>query len=161
MLTIKYNYLKQNLLKREGLIKTLETKEVKMTCAVQNSRNTDEVEKRARRNLHVFGERNKERQRLLRWYYQQLQQFTPKSVSSSVNVMSPSSCPSFSSSYPATICSSPPPSVTSVQQQDSPLSVSDLVNVGLENILDVYRDEADSPSGQLSFSASGINLKAD
>ncbi|XP_035515045.1 uncharacterized protein LOC118326203 isoform X2 [Morone saxatilis] len=101
--------------------------------------NCGEVERQREKDLQKVDERDKERERHLRWYHQQLQQFMPSSASSSDHPFSSSTCPSFSSCNQASLSSSVSPSFSSSLQHCSHLSVSPLMCHGLEDILDVYR----------------------
>ncbi|XP_037634324.1 kinesin-like protein KIF24 [Sebastes umbrosus] len=123
---------------------------------VESSRDTcSEVERLRERDLQTVDEGDKERERHLRQYHQQLQQFMPSSASSSVHLFSPSTCPSFSSSNQASLSSSVSPSSRSSLQRSSPISVSALMYHGLEEVLDAYRARvevrADGDRGQMKL----------
>lgn len=146
----------QNTLKegREG-----ERRWIDQRRQVESSRDTcSEVERLRERDLQNVDEKDKERERHLRQYHQQLQQFMPSSASSSVN-LSPSTCPSFSSSNQASLSSTLSPSSCSSLQHSSHISLSALVYNGLEEVLDAYRARvevrADGNREQLSFVPSG------
>ncbi|KAA8592197.1 hypothetical protein FQN60_017652 [Etheostoma spectabile] len=115
-----------------------------------------EVERLRERELQKVEERHTERERHLRQYHKQLQQFMPSSVSSSVHLFSPSTCTS--SSNQASVCSSVSPSFCSLQQS-SRFSDSALIYHGLDKVLDAYRARVevrtDGNSGQSSFFPSG------
>ncbi|XP_045889775.1 uncharacterized protein LOC123959647 [Micropterus dolomieu] len=124
---------------------------------VESSRDTcSKVERLRETDLQMCDEKDKEKH--LRQYHQQLQQFMPSSVSSSVHLFSPST-PSFSSSNQASLPSSASPSSCSSLQHSSCLSVSAFMHHGLEEVLDAYRARvevrADGNRGQLSFFPSG------
>ncbi|XP_040011667.1 uncharacterized protein LOC120805479 isoform X2 [Xiphias gladius] len=108
-------------------------------------------------------ERDKERQRHLRRYHKQLQQFMPSSVSSSVSLFSSSTCPSISSSNQASLSSSVSPSSCSSLRHSSHLPASARTYHGLEEVLDAYRAgvdvRADCNRGQLPFPSGEISLK--
>ncbi|XP_028433888.1 uncharacterized protein LOC114555584 isoform X2 [Perca flavescens] len=119
---------------------------------VESSRVTySEVERLRERELQKDDERDTERERHLRQYHQQLQQFMPSSVSSSVHLFSPSTC--MSSSNQASLSSSVSPSFCSSLQHSS------LMYHGLEEVLDTYRARVevstDGNRGQSSFFPSG------
>ncbi|XP_019956348.2 kinesin-like protein KIF24 isoform X2 [Paralichthys olivaceus] len=109
-----------------------------------------EVEKLRGRDLHMFDEKDKERQRHLRMYHQQLQQFTSSSPSSSVNLLSPSTFSSSLHSSVSPLSSSPLP-------QDSHLSASALT---YQDVEDVYRAgvqiRADANRGRRPFPSGEI-----
>ncbi|XP_040897283.1 uncharacterized protein LOC121184013 [Toxotes jaculatrix] len=133
---------------------------------VENSRDMcSEAEMLRERDLQKVDERDKERQRHLRLYHQQLQQFIPSSASSSVNLFSPSTSPSFSSSNQASLSSSVSPSSNSPLRHSSHLSASALTYRGLEEVLDAYRAgvmvRADGNRGQLPFPSGEIRLQTE
>ncbi|XP_076586662.1 kinesin-like protein KIF24 [Chaetodon auriga] len=112
---------------------------------VESSRDTcTEVERLRERHLQKTDERDEERERHLRQYHQQLQQFMPSSASSSDHLFPASTCLSFSSSNRASFSSSAPPSSCSSLQHSS------LTYDGLEGL---YR--ARVIRGQLSSLPSG------
>ncbi|KAL7391679.1 hypothetical protein ABVT39_012883 [Epinephelus coioides] len=122
---------------------------------VESSSNTwTEVREK---DLPKANEKDKERERHLRWYHQQLQQSMPSPDSSSVNLFSPSTC--LSSSNQASLSSSVSPSSSSPFQHSSNLSVSALTSHGLTEVLDAYRARvevrAEGNRGQLSVFPSG------
>lgn len=121
---------------------------------VENSRGTrDEVERLRERYLQRVDERDKERERHLKQYHQQLQQFMPSSASLSDHLFPLSTCPSFSSSNQVS------PSSSFSPQQSSHISLSALTYHDLEKELDAYRARVevrtDDNSGQLSSLPSG------
>lgn len=127
---------------------------------VESNRDTcSEVEGLRETDFQKVNKKDKERERHLRQYHQQLQQFMPSSASSSVHLFSPSTCPSFSSSNQAFLSSSVSPSSCPSLRHSSRLSVSALKYHGLEEVLDAYRTRveirADGNRGQLSFVPSG------
>lgn len=107
-----------------------------------------EIERRRDRYLQRVDERDKEKERHLKQYHQQLQQFMPSSASLSDHLFIPSTCPSFSASSQVSLSSS------FIPQQSSHFSVSDL-----EKELDTHRARgearADDNSGPLSFLSNG------
>ncbi|XP_018523899.1 uncharacterized protein LOC108878082 isoform X2 [Lates calcarifer] len=126
---------------------------------VESSRATSsEVERLMERDLQRADERDEERQKHLRWYHQQLQQFMPSSASSSVSLFSPSTCPSLSSSNQASLSSFLSPSSYS-----SHLSASVLMYHGLEEVLDAYRAgvEVRANRGQLLFPSGESGLQTE
>ncbi|XP_049907216.1 uncharacterized protein LOC126394445 [Epinephelus moara] len=134
-----------------------ERRPIEQRRQVESSRNTwTEVREK---DLPKANEKDKERERHLRWYHQQLQQSMPSPDSSSVNLFSPSTCLSFSSSNQASLSSSVSPSSSSPFQHSSNLSVSALTSHGLTEILDAYRARvevrAEGNRGQLSVFPSG------
>ncbi|XP_077942710.1 uncharacterized protein LOC120830537 isoform X2 [Gasterosteus aculeatus] len=94
---------------------------------------------------------SKERERHLRQYHQQLQQFIPSSASSSIHLLSPSTCPSFSSSNQDSLSSSK--SSCSPLQQSSRLSVFDLVYHDIDEVS--LRGESGCNNQVSSFFPSG------
>ncbi|XP_044053578.1 uncharacterized protein LOC122876847 isoform X2 [Siniperca chuatsi] len=138
-----------------------ERRRIEQRSQVESSRDTcSKVERLRGKDLQKIDEKDKERERHLRQYHQQLQQFAYSSASSSVHLFSPSTCPSFSSSNEASLSSSVSPiSCSSFRQNSSHLSVSALLYHGLEEVLDAYRARvevrADGNRGQLSFFPSG------
>ncbi|XP_026177697.1 kinesin-like protein KIF24 isoform X2 [Mastacembelus armatus] len=148
---------------QRGIFKGLREGERWMEEQRQLESNIDqcsEVGRPRQRDLQTVDVKNKERERHLRWYHQQLQQFIPSAVSSSVRT-----CPSFSSSNQASLSSSVSPSSCSSLQHSSRLSVSALMYNGLEEVLDAYRakvqDRYDDIRGQLSFPSDEICLQAE
>lgn len=132
--------------KREGWMGQRDHREkIRGTCC--------EVERQKDRYLQKVDERDKERERHLKQYHQQLQQFVPSSASLSDHLFSPSTCPSFSASSQISLSSSFLP------QQSSYISVSALVSHDLEKELEMHRARgearADDNSGQLSFLSNG------
>ncbi|XP_070819959.1 kinesin-like protein KIF24 [Chaetodon trifascialis] len=113
---------------------------------VESSRDMcTEVERLRERHLQKTDERDEERERHLRQYHQQLQQFMPSSASSSDHLFSPSTCLSFSSSNQASFSSSAPPSSCS-SLQHSPLKYD-----GLEELYRArVKIRTDGNRGQLS-----------
>ncbi|CAI5650192.1 unnamed protein product [Oreochromis niloticus] len=89
----------------------------------ENGDATSKGEGIMQRELPKANERDKERERHLRWYHKQLQQFMPSSASLSSQLSSPSIYPSPSSS---------------TQHSVSHLSISSHANQGLEQVLDGY-----------------------
>ncbi|XP_034396741.1 uncharacterized protein LOC117735931 [Cyclopterus lumpus] len=116
---------------------------------------SSEVERLHKRDIQKDDERNKERERHLRQYHQQLQQCMPSSASSSVHLFSPSTCPSFSSSNQASLSSSVSPSSCSSLKNTSRFSVSECMQHGLGEMLDACRARvevrADCITKKLSF----------
>lgn len=112
-----------------------------------------EAERGRDRYLQKADEKDNERERHLKQYHQQLQQFMPSSASLSDHLFSPSTCPSSSASSQASLSSSFTP------RQSSHISVSALVSHDLEKELDTHRARgearADDDSGQLSFLFNG------
>ncbi|XP_031712448.1 uncharacterized protein LOC116388580 isoform X1 [Anarrhichthys ocellatus] len=123
---------------------------------VESRDTSSEVERLREGGIQKGNERNKEKERHLRQYHQQLQQFIPSSASSSVHLLSPST---FSSSNQASLSSSVSPSSCSSLQHSSCFSVSDRMYLGLEDVLDAYRARvevrADCNSKKSSFFPSG------
>ncbi|XP_059192711.1 uncharacterized protein LOC131974423 [Centropristis striata] len=136
-----YNREKEN---QQNTLKQGEKEERTQGRREDSSRYTcSEVERLRQGNVLKLDERDTERKRHLRQYHQQLQQFMPSSASSSVQLSSPSTCPSFSFSNQASLSSSVSPSSCSSLQHSSRLSVSSLMHHGLEEVLDVYRARVD------------------
>lgn len=81
------------------------------------------------------GERDKERERHLKRYHEQLQQFMTSSTSSSSHLFSPSTCPSITSSTKSSLPHSVSPSTL---QHPSHLSVSPHTYQALEEVLEAY-----------------------
>ncbi|XP_071339147.1 kinesin-like protein KIF24 isoform X2 [Trachinotus anak] len=112
-----------------------------------------EVERLRERELKKVDERDKEKQRHLRRYHQQLQQFMPSSAFSSVNLLSPSAGSSFSSSCQASCSPSVSASNSPSLRHSSHFSASGLVC--LEEVLDMYKAgievRAEGNRGQLPF----------
>lgn len=101
------------------------------------------------RELSKANEVDREKERHLRWYHKQLQQFIPSSSSSPIHLLSPSTYPSSSSSY-------------STRGSVSHLSISSLMSHGLEEVLDGYTARSEvrvdgnrgrvlSPSGEIQL----------
>ncbi|XP_054467751.1 uncharacterized protein LOC129101833 [Anoplopoma fimbria] len=144
-----------------------ERRQIEQGRQVVSSRDTcSDVERLSVRDIQKDDERNKEQERHLRQYHQQLQQFMPSSASSSVHLSSPSTCPSYSSSNQASLSFSVPPSSSSSFQHSSRFSVSNRIYHGLEEVLDAYRANVEVRAAcnnkQLSFFPSGeICLQAE
>lgn len=106
---------------------------------VESKRDTcSEVERLREGDLQKVGEKE-ERERHLRWYHHQLQQYMPSSSSSSYRLFSPSTCSSLSLSNQASLTSSASPSSCSSLHQHPSISASALMCNGLEKILDADR----------------------
>ncbi|XP_042276051.1 uncharacterized protein LOC121903263 isoform X1 [Thunnus maccoyii] len=125
---------------------------------VESNRDTHvEVKRTRERDFQKAAERDKEKERRLRQYHQQLQQFLPSSASSSVHVLSPST--SLSSSNQPSLSSLVPASSSSSLGNSSHLSISALTHRGLEEVLHTYRARvevrADGNRGQLPFPCGG------
>lgn len=146
-------HLQQSTLKggREGGRRWIEPRR-----QVKSSRDTcTEVERLREGHLQKIDESDKERERHLRRYHQQLQQFMPSSASSSDHLLSPSTCLSFSSSNPVSLSSSVPPSSCS-SLQHSPLKYHGLEEVCRARV----KIRTDGSRGQLSsFPRGGICLQ--
>ncbi|XP_030593526.1 kinesin-like protein KIF24 isoform X2 [Archocentrus centrarchus] len=116
----------------------------------QKSRDANSKGERLRhRELPNANERDKERERHLRWYHKQLQQFIPSSVSSSIHLSSPSTYPSSSSP-------------SSTRGSVFNLSISSHMSHSLEQVLDGYTARSEvradgnrgrvlSPSGEIQL----------
>lgn len=133
-----------------------ERKLIEQQRQVDNSRDTcREAEMQNERDFKKANEKDKEKERHLRWYHQQLQQFIPSSASSSVYLSSPFQCSSFSSSNQASLSSSVSSTSCSSLQQPSRLSLSALMYHSLEEVLEEYRAGAPVRAvdnrGQLPF----------
>nr|XP_020458134.1 uncharacterized protein LOC109961566 isoform X2 [Monopterus albus] len=131
---------------------------------VESSRDTcSEEEKPRKRDLQTADESDKERERHLRRYHQKLQQFIPSSASSSINLFSPCTCLSFSSSNHASPSSSFFPYTCSSLQNSSHFSLSSPMRNGLGEVLHAYRASvqvrADDTRGQLLVSSGAISLQ--
>lgn len=98
-----------------------------------------EVERLRERDFKKEDEWNKEKQRHLRQYHLQLQQFSPLTVPPSVNPLSSSTCPSLSSSCQASLSSHVSPLSSSSLQHSSHSSAPALMYHSLEEVLDAYR----------------------
>ncbi|XP_067377374.1 kinesin-like protein KIF24 isoform X2 [Channa argus] len=116
-----------------------------------------EVGRQNKRHLQKDYERQREKERHLRWYHQQLQQFMPSTASSSFHLCSNFQFPSFSSSLQTSVSPSLSFHSCSSYQQSSHLSDSALVQRDLEEILDAYR--AKVHRGQLPFPSGEICLQ--
>ncbi|CAB1456486.1 unnamed protein product [Pleuronectes platessa] len=126
---------------------------------VERSRDMgSEVEKLRERDLQKLDGKDKERQRHLRMYHQQLQQFASSSSSSSANLLSQSTFSSSLHSSVSTLSPSPLP-------QDSQLSASALTYQDVEDVLDVCRAgvqiRADANRGQRPFPSGETRLQTE
>ncbi|XP_035495202.1 uncharacterized protein LOC118313666 isoform X1 [Scophthalmus maximus] len=123
-----------------------------------------DIENLRDKDLHKVDERDKERQRHLRRYHQQLQEFMSSSSSTSVNLLSSSTCPSFPSSNQASLHLSGSSSTCSPLRRDSRLLSSAPMYHGLEDVLDAYRAgvavRADGYRGQLPFPSAEIAMQS-
>lgn len=134
-----------------------ERKWIEQQKQVERSRQTcREVEMQNVRGFKKADEIDKEKERHLRWYHQQLQQFMP----SSLHLFSPFQCPSFFSSNHASPSSSVSQSSCSSVQQSSNISLSALMYNSLDKVLAEYRDrvpiKADYNRGQFPFPSGEI-----
>ncbi|KAM8886441.1 uncharacterized protein AB9W97_013530 isoform 2-T4 [Spinachia spinachia] len=112
---------------------------------VKSSRDTcSEVDSPREREKLKDDKNNKERERHLRQYHQQLQQIMLPSTSSSIHLFSPPTCPSFSLSNQDSPSSSVSKSSCYSLQQSSRLSVSDLVYDNMGEFLDAFGGESGS-----------------
>lgn len=118
-----------------------------------------EVEMQHERDFKKADEEDKEKERHLRWYHQQLQQFMP----SSLHLFSPFQCPSLFSSNQASPSPSISPSSCSSLQQSPCMSLSALMYHSLDEDLEEYKDrfqvKADDNRGQYPFPSGEICMQ--
>lgn len=126
---------------------------VELRRHVESSRApSSEMERLRVRDKQTLDEKDKERERHLRWYHQQLQQFLPSPASSTDHFLSSNTTLSTSSPYQASLSSSVSPSSGSAVQHSSSIPISPLKYNGLEK---VYRGQTEvkTERGQLSSSS--------
>ncbi|XP_029365940.1 uncharacterized protein LOC115048539 isoform X2 [Echeneis naucrates] len=135
----------------------VQRRQIKQQRQEENSRNKCEVQSVKDRDFKKVGESDMERQRHLRQYHQQLQQFMPSSACSSVSFSSPSTCPPVYSSSQAPLSFSVSPSSSSSLRHSSHFLGSALI--GLEGVLDAYKAEVNVTTegrGRLPFPSCDI-----
>ncbi|XP_069555487.1 kinesin-like protein KIF24 [Brachyistius frenatus] len=148
----------QRILKEE---RTEERQWIELRRQVETRRDkSSEVERE--RDFQKADERNKERERHLKSYHEQLQQFIPSSSSSSFHLSSTSTCPSLSTSTQDSLSSSVSPSSL---QHSSRLSASAHMYHSLVDVLDACKARveirADGNRGKQPHPSGEIHLQTE